>query len=304
MPGPEVAGGADLFGAYLGEIRVAVDYIARKNRLSADEREEFTSQVYLKLVDRDYAVLRKFGGRSSVRTYLAVVIQRLLLDQRTSRWGKWRPSRRTRRDGPVAVLLDRLITREGMNVEQACAMARTVHGPAACQNLTRFTEHLVHRVGRYRVDESFLNDVPSLTTSADRLVESAERRRIVRIAARALANAFASLPSDDRLILHLRFVDNLRIREIARRLDIPCSGSKQLYARIRRQLTYLGGALERAGVDRAELLQAIGEPDTPAIPLFARVLRAPAPRAGRSRTHRPLRAAASPRLGEAASPSS
>jgi len=45
------------------------------------------------------ALLAKFEGRSSLRTFLTVVIQRLFLDHRISAWGKWRPSAEARRGG-------------------------------------------------------------------------------------------------------------------------------------------------------------------------------------------------------------
>ena len=37
-------------------------------------------------------VLRKFEVRSSLRTYLTVVVNRMYIDGRVKQWGKWRPS--------------------------------------------------------------------------------------------------------------------------------------------------------------------------------------------------------------------
>ena len=272
MPGLELSDtqrGAELVNAHLADIDAAIACVARKNRLNADEREELTGRVYLKLVERDGAVLRQFSGRSSLRTYLIVVIQRLLLDDRITQWGKWRPSRRTRREGPAAVLLDRLVAREGLPPDQACAVVRSIHGPHACEKLEHLVEQLPARIGRYRVDEGVLDTLPSQAADADRLVASSERRRVMRRTAATLANAVAALPVDDRMILRLRFVENLNIREIARRLGLPWARSKQLYARIQRQLAVLRRAIEQAGLSRTEILDAIGAPETPAIPVFA-----------------------------------
>jgi len=47
--------------------------IARRHRLPADEADELGSSVRLKLVENDYEVLRKFEGRSQLRTYLITV---------------------------------------------------------------------------------------------------------------------------------------------------------------------------------------------------------------------------------------
>ena len=65
--------------------------IARRHGLSADQQDELGSSVKLKLVENDYEVLRKFEGRSSMRTYLTAVVQRHFLDSRTALWGRWRP---------------------------------------------------------------------------------------------------------------------------------------------------------------------------------------------------------------------
>ena len=53
-----------------------VSFIGRRRRLAAHELEEFAAHVNLKLIEDDYAVFRKFEGRSSLRTYLTVVVQR------------------------------------------------------------------------------------------------------------------------------------------------------------------------------------------------------------------------------------
>src|SRR5215208_5464467 len=54
-------------------------------------------------------VRRRFERRSSLPTYVTVVIQRLFLDYRNRLWGKWRPSSDAKRLGPTAMLLERLV---------------------------------------------------------------------------------------------------------------------------------------------------------------------------------------------------
>src|SRR5690554_6597075 len=80
--------------------------VARQNRLSVDDAEEFAATVHLRLIADDYAVLRKFRGRSSLQTFLKVVIQRICLDFRDAQWGKWRSSAAARRHGEVAIRLE------------------------------------------------------------------------------------------------------------------------------------------------------------------------------------------------------
>jgi hypothetical protein len=54
-----------------------VRFTARRYHLTFTDTEEFASLVHVKLVESDCAVIRKFEGRSTLATYLAVVIERL-----------------------------------------------------------------------------------------------------------------------------------------------------------------------------------------------------------------------------------
>ena len=86
MPSPEV---------YLANrelIDDAITAVCRRRRLPPDEADDFGSEARLHLIKDDYAVLRAFQERSSLRTYLFAVLSHLFLDWRNARWGKWRPS--------------------------------------------------------------------------------------------------------------------------------------------------------------------------------------------------------------------
>ncbi|MGH8186413.1 MAG: hypothetical protein ACREUC_07605, partial [Steroidobacteraceae bacterium] len=88
--------------------------------------------AFLKLIEHDYAVLRRFEGASSLRTYLTVVLHRVLLDQRNREWGRWRPSAAAYRNGPLAVRLERLVTRDGLTPAEAIAAVGPDVDPANC----------------------------------------------------------------------------------------------------------------------------------------------------------------------------
>ena len=99
----------------------------RRRHLSAGEREDFAGFVKLRLVEDNYAILRKFQSRSTLWTYLAAVIERMSLDFCAEKWGRWRPSAMAERLGPAAVVLERLVTRDGHTVEEAIEIIRTHH---------------------------------------------------------------------------------------------------------------------------------------------------------------------------------
>ena len=98
---------------HLGHIDRVVGGMARRHQLSAPDKEELTSVVRYKLIDKDFAILKKFQGRSSITTYLTVVVERLCLDFFNERWGKWRPSAAALKIGRVAVQLEQLVARDG-----------------------------------------------------------------------------------------------------------------------------------------------------------------------------------------------
>src|SRR5436853_6889058 len=54
----------------------------RRVGVPTDDIGDAASMVKLALVENDYDILRRYEGRSSLATYLTIVIQRLLADQR------------------------------------------------------------------------------------------------------------------------------------------------------------------------------------------------------------------------------
>src|SRR5258708_23704301 len=87
----------ELFLRHLGTIETIVSYIGRSNHLDCLETEEFSAQVKLELIDGNYAIIRKFEGRSTFATYLTTAIQRMFYQHPVKLWWKWRPSSEARR---------------------------------------------------------------------------------------------------------------------------------------------------------------------------------------------------------------
>jgi hypothetical protein len=84
--------GEALYLSCLPVIDEVTAQICRRHRLSADESEDFRSEVRLHFTQPDFDPLRRFEGRSSLRTYLIVVISRVFLDFRNRLSGRCRPS--------------------------------------------------------------------------------------------------------------------------------------------------------------------------------------------------------------------
>src|SRR5688572_4266032 len=99
----------DLFETNLGTIERVIAVVCRRARLFGPDAEDFASEVRLALIENDYEILAKYEGRSSLDTFLTVVIQRLLADARTRAKGRWHASTEAQRLGPVAVQLETLV---------------------------------------------------------------------------------------------------------------------------------------------------------------------------------------------------
>ena len=264
----ETAGGAgeasqhlaQWFVSELSTIDAATAAIARGHRLTADQADDLRALVHLKLIDNDYAILRKFEGRGSFRAYVSVIARRVLLDMRAGMWGKWRPSAQAKREGEVARLLERLTTRQGLPFDQACRVLETKHGVALDRaTLQSMYDRLPPRAPRLIVGAEPLEKLPAASASAEDLAEAGERRCVARRAAQILAAELTRLSADDRRILQLRFVDGLTIAEIGSRLS--CANIKALYRRVRTMLDELRARLEAHGLDRAEVLDVVGRDD-------------------------------------------
>ena len=120
-------------------IQQVIATVARKQCLSADEAEEFAAIAQMRIMKNDYAVLRKFQGRCALQTFLHVVIKRFFMDHRISVWGKWRPSRASRRLGTSGIKLERLVSQCGFTFDQACEVLEADQSGLAASRVSRDT---------------------------------------------------------------------------------------------------------------------------------------------------------------------
>jgi RNA polymerase sigma-70 factor (ECF subfamily) len=58
---------------------------SRSIRLSADDRDDLAAEVFLAIIEDDFAVLRHFRGESSLATYLTVVARRVVVRELLAR---------------------------------------------------------------------------------------------------------------------------------------------------------------------------------------------------------------------------
>lgn len=250
--------GKALFLANLELIDRISATLCRRHGVSGADADDFAAMIRLKCVESEYVAFEKFRGDASLSTYLTVVISRWFLDDRIARMGRWRPSAAALRAGPVAVLLDRLLSRQGCSINEAVARVLVGQDHSYTERELRAIAATlpVRMPMRPRmVSDADAAEVPA-TTSAATALENAECDESERTATLALNAALADIPSEDRVILSMRFLDGRTVAEVARALGLE---QKPLYRRLERSLQALRAKLEARGVTRSSVGDLLSE---------------------------------------------
>ncbi len=242
-----------LFLEQLPAIERVIGALCRRHGLSADDAEEFGSLARLKLIEDDYAVLRKFRGESSLPTYLTVVIARLLQEHRIARWGRWRPSAESRRRGNVAVRLETMVRRDGLRLGEAAERLRTAGETALTDRELAVLLSALPDRPPLRPVEVASESVAEATAAgqADDFIERDDLDREQRDVQVALHEALAELNAEEQVIVRMRFWEGLSVADAARALGHE---QKPLYRRLERALDHLRARLEQRGLSRGDVM--------------------------------------------------
>ena len=246
----------DLFLAHLPHIEKVATHACRKRRFSPEETEDFISLVQLKIIEDDYAVLCKFQGKSTLKTYLTVVIERQFLDHLNHLRGKWRPSAEAKRLGPLAIQLDTMLHRDRISRDEAFETLRTNHHvTASLEELHALADQLpYHRPPWGGMEgEDALENVPGKEKTPEDEVDEKESGKRKRQILRLLKDAMRKLPPDDGLLAKMSC--DLKISQIARTLKLE---QKPLYRRLEKIFKTLRQDLESQGVRSEEIGGLLG----------------------------------------------
>lgn len=186
--------------------------VCRRCGVAVGEVDDALSAVTLALVEKDYAILRRYEGRSSIATYLTVVIQRLLSDEHRKKHGRWRPS-------PLALADDRLPQR-----------------PPQPREVPLQREEIQPLASSDRADAAALDrELRGLSGRANAL----------------LRETISAWPAEDRMLVRLRFESSLSIADAARLMKVPqrplYRRLQSLLARLREVLMAAGVDSSAAG---------------------------------------------------------
>src|SRR2546430_936360 len=183
-------------------------FVCRKYGLSGADAEDFASASKVKIIEDGYAVLRKFEQKCSLATYLTIVIQRHYLDQKIHEWGKWRPSVRARQGGDAAILLERLISRDGLGIAEASTIVRQKYTELDARALERLAASIVVRQPRRQSSIERTEEMrePASEASAEDELLSGEREVAAPRAGEGLSRELDRFAPQERLVIKIKFI--------------------------------------------------------------------------------------------------
>ncbi len=241
--------------ANLALIQRTVAFACRRYRLDPDDAEEFAAVVNLKLVENDYAVLRKYEKRSSLATFISIVVQRMALDYRIQNWGKWHASAEARRLGVLAIDLDRLLHRDGRSLDEAFVLLKPKHEGVTSEALKKIADRLPERAPRRRDVEVTETVAVTHAEAVEEPLMARDRRSASERLSTLMAAIIESMPEEERLILQLRFEGGMAVSQIARALRLD---QKPLYRRLEQRMRDIRMELEHSGLAAGDVLDLIG----------------------------------------------
>ena len=240
---PLALDGHAILEQHLTDINRIIEIVARRGGFDEETVEEFRSEVYVKLLKDDAAVLTGFGGRSSLKTYLSAVITNAMRDYRNRLWGKWRPSTRAVDLGEVAIRLETMVFRDGQS-PKAAVEALVGEGVAEPMELYEVLESLPTRWPVKHVSEDELGRRRRPDRAPDEDVAHGEVRDAMEV-------ALAGLTPEQQIVVRMHYWDGLSLAEIARRLGLK---QRSLYTLMGKCHELLGRAIAAEGI-RPEDLQ-------------------------------------------------
>lgn len=241
-------------------------FVARRSHLPPVEAEDFVAEVRMRFFDDNYAIIRRFEDRQSFSTYVTTVIFRLVHHYRVAQWGKWRPSAEAKRMGEQAIVLERLLTRDGFSLQEAINILTIRDGAlVSASQLEAIYLRLPLRNPRPMIVSTDVPPEARSMDSADDRVLLRDRVRVAQSVVAVLDRMIGQMDAEDQLVLQMRFWQGMKVPDIARSLHIE---QKRLYKRLDRLFFALRRSLENAGIDSGVAIDLISH-STSDLPLVS-----------------------------------
>jgi RNA polymerase sigma-70 factor (ECF subfamily) len=163
---------------YMGLIYHVINHVAyaRSVTLSAADVEDICAEIMLRLIDDDYAVLRRFKGQSSLPTYLTVITRRICVKQLVKRQREASQEHARARRAVVAAEDEEDLAEPIASAEEVEVMLRQLSGrEAEVVRLYHLSSLNYRQIGKQLgIPENSVG--PILATARRKLREAAEER--------------------------------------------------------------------------------------------------------------------------------
>jgi len=217
-------------------IERTVRSICSRRGIFGDDADDVVGDVMEKFVRDDYLVLEKYRGDGNIEGFIRATVAHRVLDWLNKELGKWRSSAAARRLGREAVLLERLVYRDGLTWAEAITdvLARDDVGLTR-RRLARLARKIPIKAGRRKVAlEHILNAAIDDLTEPPPHQDAMDTHRSSLL--EAVQAELARLDPEDQLIARMRFVDRFRVKDISESLQIKCEVLYQRIYTLRRRL--------------------------------------------------------------------
>lgn len=223
-----------------------------------NESLELFNRVIDRVRENDYAMIRRFDGRSRFTTYLTALISRQAVEEIRRRRGRSRARQRAQTLGRLGLNLFEKIFSRGLNISEALREMQMEKNPGISEEqLLRMTDHII---GRNGVPSPFIismGEPPDCPDSSGRTPENLALEREQREQLSEAVNLLRrELSGSDRLLLRLRFPPDMessprKASEIATMLQIS---RKAVYRRLDRLLLRCRTILEKSELSCTDLI--------------------------------------------------
>ncbi|HYI10892.1 MAG TPA: hypothetical protein VEK57_17665 [Thermoanaerobaculia bacterium] len=231
--------------------------VCRRAGIFGADAEDFASAMKLALIENDYAILRPFEGRSSLSTFLTVIVQRFLFDERAKRTGRWHASREAERLGAAGVALERIVRGEKRTIDEALPILRSIDPTLTRERIVEMEMRLPRRPVRVQTVE--LAPAEERLVGSDRADERAiaeEQARLSDQVGRIVRETLEAMPLEDRMMVRFHFGESMTIADISGLLRLP---QRPLYRRLESLLQRFRTAFARAGIEGRDVAGLIGD---------------------------------------------
>ena len=244
-----------LTGSYQ-KVEAIIRAVCFRNRLQADETEEFASEVKLRLVENDYRILRVFTGKSSIETYLTTVVANMVRDLIRERNGRWRPSEEARRLGEVAERIEELIYRFHYPFHEAYQILTTNFGFSVSDKDVRDIYFKLKVKESRPVAILYEEDIHDSRGTPEKQMIATEQYLLENKVTAIIDKMRGELSATDLLMLRMAFDDNLKLTVVAEQLRLTRT---EVDHRIREILTIFKRGILQQGINYNEVQELIGD---------------------------------------------